>query len=205
MRQLTPLDAQFLHAESATTAAHVAGVAVLDPSRTPEGRITREALIALLRDRLHLAPALRLRLVSVPFGLDHPYWTEDPAFDVSHHVHETTLPMPGDDAQLAEAVARLHERHLDRRRPLWEMHLIQGLTGGRAALYIKVHHCAIDGVSGAETLAALLDLTPEPRAVEPPAERRPTAAPGDRHKCSPEPSPGRDPPAAGACAPWAGP
>ncbi|GAT65807.1 acyltransferase [Planomonospora sphaerica] len=178
MRQLTPLDAQFLHAESATTAAHVAGVAVLDPSRTPEGRITREALIALLRDRLHLAPALRLRLVSVPFGLDHPYWAEDPSFDVSHHVHETTLPMPGDDAQLAEAVARLHERRLDRRRPLWEMHLIQGLTGGRAALYVKVHHCAIDGVSGAETLAALLDLTPEPRAVEPPAERRPTAAPG---------------------------
>ncbi|GAA3148161.1 wax ester/triacylglycerol synthase family O-acyltransferase [Planomonospora alba] len=178
MRQLTPLDAQFLHAESATTAVHVAGVAVLDPSGAPDGRITREDLLGLLRRRLHLAPALRLRLVSVPFGLDHPYWAEDPSFDLTRHVHETTLPMPGDEAQLAEAVARLHERRLDRRHPLWEMHLIQGLTGGRAALYAKVHHCAIDGVSGAETLAALLDLTPEPRTVEPPAEHAPAAAPG---------------------------
>ncbi|MFB9717679.1 WS/DGAT/MGAT family O-acyltransferase [Planobispora longispora] len=178
MRQLTPLDAQFLHAESATTAAHVAGVAILEPACASTGGVTREALIGLLRRRLHLTPALRMRLSDVPFGLDHPYWTEDSAFDVADHVHETVLPMPGDESQLAEAVARIHERRLDRRRPLWEMHLIHGLTGGRTALYAKVHHCAVDGVSGAETLAALLDLTPEPREVEPPAERPPTAAPG---------------------------
>ncbi|MBG0831082.1 wax ester/triacylglycerol synthase family O-acyltransferase [Planomonospora sp. ID67723] len=178
MRQLTSLDAQFLHAESATTAAHVAGVAVLDPACAPTGAVTRDALIGLLRERLHLAPALTLRLADVPFGLDHPYWTEDPSFDVADHVYETTLPMPGDEAQLAEAVARIHGRRLDRSRPLWEMHLIQGLTGGRAALYAKVHHCAVDGISGAETLAALLDLTPEPRTVEPPAGHLPTVAPG---------------------------
>ncbi|MGV9773199.1 WS/DGAT/MGAT family O-acyltransferase [Streptosporangium sp. NPDC003464] len=178
MRQLTALDAQFLHAESATTAAHVAGVAILDPAWAPAGAVTREALIELLRGRLHLAPALGLRLAGVPFGLDHPYWTEAAGLDVADHVYETTLPLPGDEAQLAEAVARIHERRLDRGRPLWEMHLIQGLTGGRVALYAKVHHCAVDGVSGAETLAALLDLTPEPRVVEPPASRAATAAPG---------------------------
>ncbi|GAA3447817.1 WS/DGAT/MGAT family O-acyltransferase [Planomonospora venezuelensis] len=178
MRQLTPLDAQFLHAESATTAAHVAGVAVLDPACAPGGAVTREALIRLLRERLHLAPALTLRLADVPLGLDHPYWAEDRSLDVAAHVYETTLPMPGDEAQLAEAVARIHGRRLDRSRPLWEMHLIQGLTGGRAALYAKVHHCAVDGISGAETLAALLDLAPEPRRVEPPAPGPPTTAPG---------------------------
>lgn len=180
MRQLTALDAQFLHAESPTTAVHVAGVAILDPSDGPAGAVTREALIELLRRRLHLAPALSMRLVGVPFDLDHPYWEKVCDLDVADHVHEVTLPLPGDEAQLAEQVARLHERHLDRRRPLWEMHLVQGLTGGRVALYAKVHHCAIDGVTGAETLAALLDLTPEPRTVEPPAPVSPRAgaAPG---------------------------
>ncbi|GGS70197.1 diacylglycerol O-acyltransferase [Planobispora rosea] len=178
MRQLTPLDAQFLHAESATTTAHVAGVAILDPACASTGVVTREALVGLLRRRLHLVPALSMRLADVPLGLDHPYWTEDRAFDVADHVHETVLPMPGDEAQLAEAVAAIHERRLDRGRPLWEMHLIHGLTGGRTALYAKVHHCAVDGVSGAETLTALLDLTPEPRAVEPPQEHPPTVAPG---------------------------
>ncbi|GAA3104867.1 WS/DGAT/MGAT family O-acyltransferase [Streptosporangium carneum] len=175
MRQLTALDAQFLHAESATTTTHVAGVAILDPACAPTGAVTRAALIGLLRERLHLAPALSLRLVDVPFGLDRPYWEEVADLDVADHVHETTLPLPGDDAQLAERVARLHERHLDRSRPLWEMHLIQGLTGGRVALYAKVHHCVVDGVTGAETLAALLDLTPEPRAVEPPSTPPPAS------------------------------
>ncbi|GAA5066539.1 WS/DGAT/MGAT family acyltransferase [Thermocatellispora tengchongensis] len=158
MRQLTALDAQFLHAESATTAVHVAGVAILDPACAPSGAITRDDLVALLRRRVHLAPALRLRLADVPLGLDHPYWTEDPGFDPADHVYETTLAEPG---LLADEVARIHERHLDRGRPLWEMHLIHGLADGKVAVYTKVHHCAIDGVSGAETLAALLDVAPE--------------------------------------------
>ncbi|MEV8632762.1 wax ester/triacylglycerol synthase family O-acyltransferase [Streptosporangium sp. NPDC051023] len=177
MRQLTALDAQFLNAESATTTTHVAGVAILDPARSPGGVVTREALISLLNERLHLAPALSLRLVGVPFGLDHPYWEKVTGLDVADHVHEVTLPLPGDEAQLAQQVARLHERHLDRSRPLWEMHLIQGLTGGRVALYAKVHHCVVDGVTGAETMAALLDLTPEPRAAEPPAPALPAVTP----------------------------
>lgn len=168
MSQLTALDAQFLHFETPTTAAHLAGVAVLDPSCAPSGAVTRESLAALLRARMHLSPALSMRLTEVPFGLDHPYWTPYPDFDLGHHLFETTLPAPGGDRQLADEVARLHARHLDRARPLWEMHLIKGLSGGRVAVYTKVHHAAIDGVSGAETLATLLDLSPEPRAVEPP-------------------------------------
>ncbi|RBQ14006.1 wax ester/triacylglycerol synthase family O-acyltransferase [Spongiactinospora rosea] len=176
MRQLTALDAQFLHAESPTTTAHVAGVAIVDPGDAAAGRITKGTLVALLRRRAHLAPALRLRLAGVPFGLDLPYWAEDPGFDPADHVYETTLPAP---ELLTDVVARLHERRLSRHRPLWEMHLIHGLEHGRVAIYTKVHHCAIDGVSGAETLAALLDLAPggpEPACAPPPAD--PVTAPG---------------------------
>ncbi|WP_188187741.1 WS/DGAT/MGAT family O-acyltransferase [Nonomuraea sp. SYSU D8015] len=158
MRQLTALDAQFLNVETATTAAHVAGLAILDSA---DGAVNREALTELLLDRLHLSPALSLRLAEVPLGLDRPYWVPDPDFDLGNHLFELTLPAPGHDWQLAEAVARLHARRLDRAHPLWEMHLINGLPGGRVAIYTKVHHAAIDGVSGAETLAALLDLTPD--------------------------------------------
>ncbi|MFE3449903.1 wax ester/triacylglycerol synthase family O-acyltransferase [Nonomuraea sp. NPDC059194] len=169
MTQLTALDAQFLSAESATTAVHVAGVAILDPSCAPSGAITRADLARLLLDRLHLSPALSLRLAVVPFGLDLPYWAPDPGFSIDNHLFEVELPAPGGEAELAETVAALHSRHLDREHPLWEMHLITGLADGRVAVYTKVHHAAIDGVSGAETLATLLDLSPEPRSVEPPS------------------------------------
>nr|WP_062333447.1 wax ester/triacylglycerol synthase family O-acyltransferase [Herbidospora sakaeratensis] len=166
MGQLTALDAQFLSTESDTTVTHVAGVAVLD------GSVTRDRLVALLRDRVHLAPPLRMRLADVPFGLDRPYWTEDDDFDVADHVHESTL---RHEDELAVHVARLHARKLDRSRPLWEMHLIHGLGEGRVAVYTKVHHAAIDGVSGSEILGAFLDLTPEQRQVEPPSADTPRA------------------------------
>ncbi|GAA3429541.1 wax ester/triacylglycerol synthase family O-acyltransferase [Streptosporangium sandarakinum] len=182
MRQLSALDAQFLHAESATTAAHLAGVAILDAARSPGGAVTRDDVVRLLRERLHLVPALRLRLAEVPFGLDRPYWTEAAGLDVADHVHEVVLPLPGDESQLADEITRIHERRLDRSRPLWEMHLIQGLSGGRAALYTKVHHCAVDGMSGVEILACLLDLTSEIRPVpapEPPGPPPPAPDPGE--------------------------
>jgi len=178
MRQLTALDAQFLSVESSTTAAHVAGMAILDPSSAPSGTVTRQCLIGLLRERVHLAPPLRKRLAGLPFGLDRPYWIDDPDFDLDDHVHESTLPAPGDDRQLAAHVAEIHARRLDRGRPLWELHLIHGLSGGRVAVYTKVHHCAIDGVSGSEILVSLLDPSPEPRLVEAPPEVTPAAEPG---------------------------
>ncbi|MFC4014485.1 wax ester/triacylglycerol synthase family O-acyltransferase [Nonomuraea purpurea] len=160
MRQLTALDAQFLNVETTTTTAHVAGLAILDSG---DGAVNRASLAELLAERVHLSPALSLRLAEVPFGLDHPYWVADPDFDVDNHLFELTLPSPGSDWQLAEAVAELHARRLDRAHPLWEMYLIHGLGDGRVAVYTKVHHAAIDGISGAETLATLLDLTPDAR------------------------------------------
>ncbi|TYK52907.1 WS/DGAT/MGAT family O-acyltransferase [Actinomadura decatromicini] len=177
MSQLTTVDATFLNAETGTTHAHIAGLGIVDAASCPDGRLTVEGVAELVRSRAHLAARpLRQRLVQVPFGLDRPYWEDDPDFDPGRHIFEIGLPAPGDDRQLADVVAMLHEQPLDRSRPLWEMFLIQGLIGGRTAVYVKVHHAAIDGVTAAETLAALLDLSPEPRDV-PADETEPARAP----------------------------
>lgn len=178
MSQLTTVDATFLNAETGTTHAHIAGLGIVDAASCPGGRLTVELVAELVRSRAHLAARpLRQRLVQVPLGLDRPYWEDDPDFDPERHIFEIGLPAPGDERQLADVVAMLHEQPLDRTRPLWEMFLIQGLEGGRTAVYVKVHHAAIDGVMAAETLAALLDLSPEPRDV-PADETEPARAPG---------------------------
>ncbi len=167
MQQLSGLDAAFLAMETSAVFGHVGSVCVLDPSTSPEP-LTLERLTRILESRLHLVPPFRRRLVGVPFGLDQPYWIEDPDFDIEYHVRELALPEPGDDRQLAEQASRLHARPLDRRRPLWELYLIHGLQGGRKAIYSKVHHAAIDGVSGNDVLAALLDRSPEGRPLSDP-------------------------------------
>ncbi|SNS02307.1 acyltransferase, WS/DGAT/MGAT [Streptosporangium subroseum] len=166
MRQLSAVDTQFLNFETSTNVANIAGLAILS------GGLTRGDLVSLLARRLHLAAPFRRRLAFVPFGLDHPYWTEETRIDLDYHVREVALPAPGDDEQLGEQVARLHARRLDRRRPLWEMYLIHGLAGDRTALYMKVHHAAVDGVTGADVLASLLDTSAEPAEIEmaPPSE-----------------------------------
>jgi WS/DGAT/MGAT family acyltransferase len=179
VRQLTGLDAAFLAMETRTVFGHVGSVSVVDPSTAPEP-LTLERFTRVVESRLPLVPLLRRRLVEVPLGLDQPYWIEDPDFDIEFHVRELALPAPGSNRQLADQAARLHARPLDRSRPLWELYLIFGLAGGRAAIYSKVHHAAIDGVSGNDILAALLDLSPEGRPpTEPPprrTERQPSAA-----------------------------
>src|SRR4051795_242471 len=149
MRQLTSLDAQFLALESARQSGHVGGLAVLDTSTAPGGVIDAASIKRLLEERLALLPPFRWRLTEVPLGLDYPYWIEDPDFDLDYHVRELALPQPGTDAKLAEQVARIIARPLDRSRPLWELYLIHGLEGGGVGMLTKVHHALIDGLSGA--------------------------------------------------------
>jgi len=168
MQQLTGLDAAFLALDTPTSTGHVGGVHVLQ-GHPGGGRppLTLERLTQIIADRLHLVPSLRRRIVEVPFGLDQPYWVEDPAFDLEFHVRELALPAPGTTRQLTEQVARIHARPLDRSRPLWETYLIHGLEHDRVVLYMKVHHSMIDGVAGQELATALLDPSPEGREVPP--------------------------------------
>jgi WS/DGAT/MGAT family acyltransferase len=176
MRQLTSLDAQFLNVESARVYGHVAFLGIYDPSTAPGGRLGAPEVQQLLEERLHLLPPLRWRLVPVPLGLDLPYWVDDPDFDLDFLVRETALPAPGDDRQLAETVQRLFGRPLDRSRPLWELYVIHGLEGGRVGLLTKIHHAAVDGISGNEIMAVLLDPEPTGRVLEP-KPARPKAPP----------------------------
>jgi diacylglycerol O-acyltransferase len=176
VQQLTGLDAAFLALETANSTGHVGGVCILEPSDR-DHPLDLETLTGLLAARLPLVPVLRRRLLTVPLGLDQPYWVDDAEFDIEYHVREVALPSPGSDAQLAEQVARLQARPLDRRRPLWEIYLVTGLANGRTAVYTKVHHAAIDGVSGAELLTVLLDLSPEGRDLPPVTDFKPVPPP----------------------------
>ena len=178
MRQLTSLDAQFLALESSNQTGHVAGLAILDPSSKESGELTFRDICRLMEERLPLLPPLRWRLVEVPFGLDYPYWLDDAEFDLDFHVRELALPPGGTTENLAEQVARIVSRPLDRSRPLWELYLIHGLEDGQVALLTKIHHAVVDGLSGAEIMGVLFDLAPEGRELPEPqvdgAERKPS-------------------------------
>jgi WS/DGAT/MGAT family acyltransferase len=179
MRQLTSLDAQFLAVEDGRTVGHVSALAILDPSTAPGGKLTLESVQATVSERIHLLPPFRWRLRRVPFGLAHPYWVDDARFDVDFHVRELALPAPGSRKQLADQVARISGRPLDRGRPLWELYLIQGLADGQVAMLTKMHHAAVDGMSGSELLSVLLDASPEGREVPEAVPAAPERLPRD--------------------------
>src|SRR5438094_3000431 len=179
MRQLTSLDTQFLALETSRQTGHVGGLAILDPSTAPGGKVDLADMSRLMEERLPLLPPLRSRLVEVPFGLDYPYWIDDPDFDLDFHVRELALPAPGSDEQLAEQVSRIVARPLDRGRPLWELYLIYGLASGSTAMLTKIHHSLIDGISGAEVMGLLLDLSPEGRELPEAPEHEYDRRPGD--------------------------
>ena len=178
MKRLSGLDATFLYLETPSSPMHVSGVFVADPT-TVEGGFSFDSYRQMVADRLHLAPPWRRRLAEVPFGLHHPLWIEDPDFDLDFHVRRAALPAPGGRVELAQFAAEFHSIPLDRRRPLWQLYIVEGLEGGRIALVSKTHHAAIDGVSGAEIVVSLLDLTPDVQHHEPAEEWVPDRVPTD--------------------------
>lgn len=174
MKPLSGLDATFLYAETPTTPMNVIATLVVD------GRVESEALIARVHDRLpHLLP-FRRRLVEIPLGLDHPAWIEESDVDVRGHISRVSAPAPGDDRALESVVGRVAGRRLDRTRPLWEIVVVDGLSGHRTALVVKAHHAALDGVSGAAVLLHLFDRPNEDigEAVPAPVPRSRVSEPG---------------------------
>ena len=159
MKQLSGLDASFLYMETPTTYGHVNGLAIYErpsPDFDPY-QAAYERFDALLG---RLEP-MRRRLVEVPFQLDHPYWIDDPDFDLNYHVRHIGLAPPGGADQLAEQVSRIVGRKMDRSRPLWEAYVIEGLADGRWAMLTKTHHATIDGASGVLLLGILTDPSPD--------------------------------------------
>ena len=178
MRSLSGLESLFLSAETPSNLLHVGAVTVLDPSTAPAGTPPPyEELCRLLEDRMHLLAPFRRRLVAVPGGLDHARWVEDGSFDVRHHVIRAALPAPAGLHELAGYAAEMMSRPLDRDRPLWEIHVVEGLQGGLVAAVAKIHHSAIDGLTGVELTANLMDLSPEVKVTEGPPAPEPDVVP----------------------------
>ena len=153
---------------------HIGSLAIYDPSTTGRDVQRFKDILSYTEKRLHLARCFRQKLAMVPLNVDHPWWIEDPNFDLEYHVRHIALPKPGDWRQLCIMTARLHSIPLDRNKPLWEYYVIEGLDNieglpeGAYAILTKIHHAAIDGVSGAEITAALHDLSADPGNVPPP-------------------------------------
>ena len=148
LTQLSGLDASFLYLETGRSFGHVSSILVLDRPDDSSYVPYDEYRARMARAVVDYLP-LRRRLVEVPFGLDHPYWAEDPDFDLDFHIRHIAVPPPGEPAELDQLIARLIGRPLDRNKPLWEAYVIEGLKNDRFAIFTKMHHSTIDGAAGA--------------------------------------------------------
>jgi diacylglycerol O-acyltransferase len=174
VERLSPQDASFLHLEDAVSHMHIGTVAILE-GPPPE----YEALSRMVRAHLPSVPRYRQRIHFVPVALGRPVWVDDPHFNLGYHLRRTALPPPGGDEELRKLVGRVMSHQLDRSRPLWEMWIIEGISEGRWGLITKLHHCMVDGVSGAELMAVILDTERDPDLPVPGEwhpERQPSGA-----------------------------
>jgi WS/DGAT/MGAT family acyltransferase len=174
-QRLTVLDEMFLHLEGQNTHMHV-GAAILFEGPPPDFTEFLESA----RTRLQKVPRFRQKLAKVPFGLGRPVWVDDTHFNLEYHIRHTALPPPGNDEKLKALTARIMSQRLDRSKPLWEIWVVEGLSGDRFALISKTHHALVDGVSGADIMTVILDLEREPEKLEP-----------ERWIPEPEPTPDR--------------
>ncbi len=168
--RLSALDSTFLHLEDNSTAhMHVASVMVFE-GKAP----TPQELVDHVLGRLHLVPRYRQRLAYVPFDQGRPVWTDDPHFNPRYHIRHTALPRPADEEALKRLAGRLFSQRLDRSKPLWEIWLVQRMSGGRFALIAKTHHALVDGISGVDITTVLFDAAADP--VPTPRPRTPWVA-----------------------------
>src|SRR5437764_1958847 len=143
--------------ETPTLHMHTLKISIVDPATVPGG-YSFARVGEVLGERLHLLPPFRRRLVEVPGGLHHPLWIEDPAFDLAHHLHRAEIAAPGGPRQLGELISDVASRQLDRRYPLWELWVVEGLEHGHIGFVAKIHHAAADGVAAAAMLANVLGV-----------------------------------------------
>lgn len=175
---LSALETGFLHAESPRTPMHVGSLATYDGAgwRDSHGDLRMEALREHINARLAIVPRLRQRVVWPPGRAGRARWSDDPRFDIRHHVRRTRLPHPGNDRALLAITSKLHMQLLDPDRPLWELWFVDGLTDGRVGVVEKIHHAMVDGIGGVDVGMLLLDPAPLP-STEGTPEYRPEPTP----------------------------
>ena len=175
---LSARDAWFLYAERPSTPLDLGTVYVFEGgSRVPGGRGAL-GIEETIRERLHLVPRYRQRILRAPMNLAHPVWVDDPNFDLGAHVRREVLPPPADGAAVRKLVMRILSRPLDMRRPLWEVTIVTGLRNDRVLIVNRAHHAMLDGVSSVDIITLLLDATEEIYKPEPPeSEWKPRPAP----------------------------
>ena len=172
-KRLSAHDSVFLSWERPEQPMHVAECMVYD------GHITAADMVAMIRERMHLLPLYRKKIVPAPFGLAHPTWEDDPDFDVANHVEELTLPAPGDDRVLSQVCGELYCRLIDRHRPMWQLTVLDGYSGGGTVIFLKLHHSMVDGVSSVELIEVLHSTERSaPPPSPPPTEWQPRPVPG---------------------------
>lgn len=183
MKQMQGLDTVFVAMERPIAPVHIGSVLIYDPSTAEGGFVRFKDILAFIENRLQLSETMRQKMVKVPFGIDYPYWVQDSNFDIEYHIRHVALPKPGDWRQLCILAARIFARPLDLSRPPWEITVVEGLDNipgvpkGAYAMLTKVHHAAIDGVSGVDMMNALHTMTPDKDAPLPPDRWRPEADP----------------------------
>lgn len=171
MQQLSPLDALFVYNETRNAPLHISPLMFYDVGTAPGAFVRFKDILQTFRSRLSRSPVFRRRLLSVPGNLGYPYWIDDDEFDLEFHVRHLALPKPGDWRQFCILISRLHGRPLDMSRPPWEAYIIEGLDNipglpsGSFAMYMKIHHSAIDGATGNQIIEALHDLQADAPAV----------------------------------------
>ena len=154
-RSMSSADAAFLYLERKEIPLHIASVCIFD------GPIPFQDFVASINAKLPLLPRYLQIPVIPPWSLSLPTWEYDPHFDIRRHIFLTKLESPGGDAELQALASRILSQPLDRSKPLWDVHVIEGLKDGRGAIILRVHHALADGVSGMELMRIMLDPTPE--------------------------------------------
>ncbi|QZD89096.1 wax ester/triacylglycerol synthase family O-acyltransferase [Qipengyuania aurantiaca] len=183
MQQLQGMDASFVALETRNSPMHIGSILIYNPETAPGGFVRFKDILSFIESRLQLSTTMRQRLVRVPFDLDYPYWIEDPDFDLEYHVRHVALPKPGDWRQLCIQAARVFARPLDLSRPPWEITVVEGLDGvegvatGSYAYITKVHHAAIDGMSGIDLMEATHTLRPDQPPPDTPDTWKPEKLP----------------------------
>ena len=155
--RLSPLDASFLHVEDDVSHMHIAAIGIF------EGPAPRYVdVVNMVKGKLPLVPRYRQVVRFVPLDMGRPVWVDDQHFNIDYHLRHSALPAPGGEPELRALVGRVMAQQLDRSKPLWEIWMVEGLGGGRWALLSKTHHALVDGVSGTDLLAVIMDTTPQP-------------------------------------------